>query len=132
MYKSTGIIRYNEGHRLTVEVDQGIADFYRSLIPKWIKTQSQMYAAHITVVRTKKETPLCLDAWGKYEGELIDFYYNPEIRIEESYCWLDVYCKQLETIRKELGLPVESLYTIPPEGFDKVFHMTIANRKFLF
>ncbi len=57
------------------------------------------------------------------------FFYHPQIHEGKIYYWLEIYCTLLEDIREELGLPVVSQYTLPPEGFRKVFHMTIGNTK---
>lgn len=131
LFESSGILRYSYteeyGYKLVLEVDKGIADFYRSLIPKWIKVNSQMYAPHISVVR--KEVPANLDVWGKYEGEIINFLYENQVNNGIIYYWLNAFCIRLEKIRIELGLPVSSQYTLPPEGFTKCFHITIANEK---
>jgi hypothetical protein len=131
LFESVGVLRYTikeeYGYRLVLEVDQGISDFYRALIPKWIKTNKQMYRAHISVVRY--EVPPNLDAWGKYEGEEVKFLYSNYINNGTVYWWLNAFCTRLEEIRVELGLPVSSQYTLPPEGFTKCFHMTIGNNK---
>jgi len=133
MYPSTGRLHYDldtEGyHRLAVQCDQGLADCYRSLIPKYYNAKRPRYPAHITVVRSYKEIPPNLEPWGKYQGEKIEWFYEPVIRMGTTYFWLNALCNRLEDIRIELGLPVRSEYTRPPEGFRKYFHMTIANMK---
>jgi hypothetical protein len=86
-----------------------------------------LYAAHISVVR--KEHPPNLGIWGQHEGEIVEFFYHPHVYSSELYFWLNVFSKRLEEIRLELGLPVSSPYTLPPCGFDKCFHTTIANSK---
>lgn len=131
LFKSSGPLRYrigqDGGYSLRVEVDQGISDFYRSLIPKWIKTNSQMYPAHISVVR--KEVPVNLEFWGKHEGEEVEFVYSNEIHHGTVYWWLNAFSKRLEEVRIELGLPVSSQYTRPPDSWIKCFHITIGNMK---
>jgi hypothetical protein len=128
MFTSTGILKYHDNpYKLIVEIDQNISDYYRSLIPKWIKSNRQMYSAHISVVRN--EMPINLQYWGKYEGEEIEFIYTPGVQFGKVYCWLNVWCKRLEEIRLELGLPVSSQFTLPPEGFVKCFHTTLGNFK---
>lgn len=130
LYEAQGILRYSivdVGYKLIVEVDQGIADFYRSLIPKARYVQRQMYPAHISVVR--KEEPPSLEAWGKYEGEEIDFWYDNEIKWGQVYYWINAFSEKLEKIRTELGLPVSSQYTRPPGSWIKCFHITIGNTK---
>jgi hypothetical protein len=130
LYDSKGILRYSIvdiGYRLIVEVDQGISEYYRSLIPKYKDVRGQRYRAHISVVR--KEVPPRLENWGKYNGEEVEFCYNSCVRWGTVYYWLDAYSKRLEEIRVELGLPISSEYTRPPDSFEKVFHITIGNRK---
>ncbi len=132
LFESTGVLRYSfkegYGYRLVLEIDKDIVKYYRSLIPPWKgKPNPQMYDAHVSVVR--KEVPPNLDAWGKYEGEEVRFLYSNHIYNGTVYWWLNVFCVRLEEIRVELGLPVSSQYTIPPEGFDKVFHCTLGNCK---
>jgi hypothetical protein len=129
MFTSTGTIKYySNPYKLIVEVDQDISEYYRKLIPKYIDQPArQMYAAHISVVRN--EIPPHLSLWGKYEEEEIEFYYDNEVHFGEVYCWLNVWCKRLEEIRLELGLPVSSRFTLPPEGFIRCFHITLGNFK---
>ena len=130
LYPSVGTLSYSHrGYRLVVEVDRGIVDFYRSLIPKWMPVFKSRYSAHVTVVREDKEEPVHKEYWGKHQGEKITLFYSSEIHQGEVYYWLNVFCVRLEDIRLELGLSARSEYTIPPEGFRKCFHMTIANKK---
>lgn len=128
-YKSKGILEYSENWRLVVRVEQDLADYYRSLIPKWMDVQRPRWPAHITVVRQEFETPVHKNHWWKYNNKPIDFLYEPKIHQGELYYWLNVYCVELENIREELGLPYRSRYTQPPKGFKKFFHCTIANKK---
>ena len=131
LYRSVGTLHYDRtqdgGYKLIVQIDQEISDYYRSLIPKWIDARPQMYRAHVSVVR--KEVPPNLDYWGVYEGEKVEFWYSPIVHNGKFYYWLNVFCLRLEEIRLELGLPVRSEYTIPPCGFTKCFHTTLANNK---
>ena len=114
LYQSTGVLRYYP-NKLIVEIDQGISDLYRKLIPKWIKTNCQMYPAHISVVR--KETPPNMQYWDKYEGVEIDFWYENIIRFSETYFLLNVFCNKLEDIITDLGIPVSSIYSLPAYVF---------------
>lgn len=131
LYVSSGILKYDKkegyGHKLTLTVDPEIVLLYRSLIPKYIEIQPQKYAPHISVVR--RETVQNLQFWDKYEGEEIEFEYSPVIRSGTVYYWLDVYSKRLESIRRELGLPVDSQFSVPPLGYSKTFHFTLGNCK---
>lgn len=117
MFKSTGTLTYGPGIRAALLVDQGIADFYRSLIP--IQNNPQRYAAHVSVVR--REAPN-MEFWGKYEGKQIEFQYSNEIRNDETYLWLDVECERLQQIRVEMGLPAYPWWR-------NKYHITLANVK---
>lgn len=137
LYQSSGILRYSDNpYRLVVEVDQELVSYYRSLIPKYLCVSSSRYPAHITVVRPEKESPKNLELWKKYEGEELDFLYEPIVVHGKNYYWLRVLSKRLEEIRAELGLGLErsktltdASYELPPEPYLKFFHTTIANCK---
>ena len=126
---SMGTLRYSldGGHKLIVAVDQGIVDFYKALIPKYVDCKPQRYGAHISVVRN--EVPPNLSCWGKYENKQIQFVYDLTIHEGSVYFWLNAFSTDLEYIRQELGLPISSEYTRPPDTYEKVFHITLANKK---
>lgn len=127
MYEADGILQYGPGGRAVVWIDQGINDFYRKLIPKYCYPQPQMYPAHITVVRIKKESPKNMDVWGKYEGEVIQYSYDPTIRFDGTYFYLNAYSERIGDIREELGLP---RFRFGELGSDKCsYHTSIANVK---
>lgn len=129
LYESEGVLRYSGTNRLALEVDQAISDYYRSMIPKYFSNNRPRWPAHVTVVREEKEEPTNKEFWGRYEGEVVQFLYCPIVEFDRTYFWLNVFCTKLEKIRMELGLPYISRYTLPPSGFLKCFHMTIANSK---
>lgn len=68
MFSSSGQLSYGPGIRAAVSVDSGIIDYYRSLIHQYYCVNRQRYAGHITAVRTGKESPTKMDAWGKHQG----------------------------------------------------------------
>lgn len=129
LYKSEGILRYGDDNRLVVEVDQGIKEYYYSMIPKSWHKQGLRHPAHITVVRTGKEIPPFPEHWWRYDGEKLVFEYSPIIHHGTVYYWLNTFCTRLEDIRQELGLSIRSEYTIPPQGFTKCFHISIGNKR---
>lgn len=88
-------------------VIQGARVLNRSLIPKWLPTNRPRWPAHITVVREEKERPTKTEAWGKYDGHAIKFWYSPFTHSGKVYYWLNAFSSQLEDIRVELGLPVK-------------------------
>jgi hypothetical protein len=126
LHTSIGTLRYGFTH-LVVDVDTEIPRYYRALLPKYVEIQPQMYPAHISVVR--KETPPNMDLWKKYDGEKVEFKYSPIVHEGSVYFWLNVFCQRLEKIRVELGLPIHSPYTLPPEEFVHCFHCTLGNKK---
>jgi len=128
LFKSTGKLHY-EDNKLVVETDRELARYYFSLVPKYVKLNPQRYAPHISVVR--KEVPAKMEHWKKYEGESVEFLYEPHVFHGDVYYWLNTFSTRLEEIRLELGLPVSSEYTRPPGGFFKCFHMTIGNTKWV-
>jgi len=129
LYESKGILRYSIVPliKLTVDVDQGILDYYRAMLPKAVRLNLQRYNAHISVVR--KEIPPNMDVWGKHEGQEVDFQYENVVYNGAVYYWLNAFSKRLEEIRIELGLLVDSPFTRPPDGLAKTFHMTLGNTK---
>src|SRR6516162_327375 len=127
MFESEGKLQYGPGIRLVAWVDQSVADYYRKMIPKYHYVQPQMYKAHITIVRTGKETPTNMDAWGKHEGEIVPFRYDTQIRTDGTYWYLNAYSERIGEIREELGLP---RFRFGDLGADRQsYHITIANNK---
>ena len=122
MFESSGKLEYGDGWRLVLSIDEELARYYRSQIPRDIKFNIPMYPPHVTVVRGKHETPVNQDLWGKYEGEIVKFKYGHELHMDDTYIWLSVQCFRFEEIRLELGLR---------RCFDmfKWFHITVANLK---
>jgi hypothetical protein len=90
-YTSIGLLRYSFDPRsnepkLHVDIDSGIAEMYRALVPKAVRLQRPKFAPHISVVR--KEPVPRLDLWGVFEGREIEFEYEPTIYNDEIYYWL--------------------------------------------
>lgn len=130
LVEAKGILRYERRgnfYKLIASTDDGIANLYRSLIPKWIPVKGQRYRAHVSIVR--KEVPKNLKAWGLHEGEEVNFLYSRMIYNDENYWWLNVFCKRFEEIRRELGLPEKDKFLKPLEGYSSVFHLTLGNTK---
>jgi len=130
MYESIGKLTYdNEKRRAVVLVDDGIARFYRSLIPKSQKWLTPKYRTHITVVRTGIET-VSDDLWGYGDGMEIPFTYDPHVWIGKKYIYLDAYSTELEDVRESLGLSRIRMPNPSITDARKCFHITIANMKF--
>jgi len=122
-----GELRYSDvtaGHRpqAAIYLPREFGRYYFSLIPKEKDAQPQAYAPHVTVVRTGAEFPLNMDAWGKYEGEMVEFVYEPVVDTDGVYFYLNVESDRIGDIREELGLP---RYRADNKGY----HVTIGNIK---
>ena len=101
--KALGIIRYYDDEwKVNVAIEDDLAAYYRSLVPKYYKINPTRYPPHITVVR-REEIPN-KEVWGKYEGKEVEFLHS-QIRRGTIYWWLDTYCDFLLELRTELGLP---------------------------
>lgn len=125
-----GEIRYElhgRLHRLTVEADPAISEYYRSLVPRHVRLNRQKHPPHVSVVREEMATP---PAWGLHQGLKISFLYLPIVRTGETYFWLKVHDDRFSDLRVELGLPRTCWYTAPPDGSD-CFHLTLGNLKSL-
>ena len=132
MFISSGTIRYShkDCYKAILEVEDDLARYYYSLIPKYCRIQRPRYKPHVTVVRINQEMPTQLKYWGKYEGDTIVIRYSGDVKFDNNYYWIPVWSTELEKIRRELGLPDTSRFVKPPTGFKKNFHCTIANTKF--
>lgn len=121
---SAGTLHYSicpgGGHRLVLEADQGIVEYHRWLLPKWMDAAPQRYAAHVSVIR--RVVPPKMSYWGIYEGESVLFEYSHIAEWDDRYVWLPVRCKRIEEIRVELGLE-------PIVPWRNGFHLTIGNFK---
>ena len=135
MLSATGTIRYDPRRSgkvdgnwwCIIDTNNGIADYYRWHVMKGtgIILSQPSWGAHVSVVRGEKPRPKFRNAWKKYDGKLIKFDYDPKVRYtgdtketvnpNGTYWFLDVYCDDLMTIRRELGL----------KTFYK-FHLTIG------
>ena len=126
MFTSNGIVHYDtiDGVWVSVSVDQQLADYCHSLIPKYYRVVRPRWKAHVTVVRPEDDPDVT--KWGKHEGEQVTFVYDPAILYENGFWWFNLWCLTMEDIRRELGLSTKSRITIPPTGYSKAFHCTVG------
>lgn len=137
LFPCSGILHYSgPPYRLVVDIDPELGRYYRALIPKYLHVAPSRHPMHVTVVRTEKDHPTNLSAWGKYEGERVHFLYESSIVHGKTYYWLRILCTRLEEIRLELGLglersktPTDASYDAPPAPYRKFFHTTVGNNK---
>jgi len=126
--QSEGLLQasYEKGlYRIALDVDPGIAEVARALLPKYIRAQKPKYAPHMSVVRQEEPLPL---GWTRFQGETVNFMYSTEVFFDETYYWLAAESPRLRAIRIELGLEELGWCCRPPDQADW-FHITFANRK---
>ena len=131
--QTSGILRYStdaDDGWLVADLDPGLGAYYLALLPKHLGVRRGKYDTHCTIVRGGRDVPARLDAWGKHEGEVVTFDYEPVVRSSGLYYWLGILSIRFENIRTELGLPLDNkAYASPPAPFSKWFHTTIGNIK---
>lgn len=113
-------------YRLVVDVDPGIVEYYRALVPRHVRINRQKYTPHISVVR--EEVLPNPAPWSAHEGQVLVFDYSIAVKNNDVYYWLEVYSDRLGDVRDELGLTRGCWYTWPPDGAD-CFHCTLGNKK---
>ncbi len=128
MFASKGTLRYSpkllgtteEKWWLILFCSAELGGYYRRLYElnhyRSRKLQAPGWKDHVSVVRN--EEPPNRDIWFKYEGLEVEFRYEPIVKNNNIYFWLEVECEFLSDLRIELGLPRK------PE-FD--FHVTVGN-----
>jgi hypothetical protein len=116
-----------------LDADPEIGRYYRHLSHVFRRSDNKIqrpaWKEHISVVRNEEPPADKKPLWGKHEGEVVVFSYNPiacsrggeSLSGQDLYVWFEVDCSRLLDLREELGLSRR------PE-FD--LHLTIGNRKF--
>jgi hypothetical protein len=126
-HESQGVLRasFEKGlYRLALDVDPGIVEVARALVPRTVRLNRTRFAPHISVVRGPTIGP----AWGRHDGEVVVFRYSTFVYADETYFWLKAESPRLREVRVELGLAAMDWYCRPPDD-DDCFHITIANQK---
>ena len=134
MFSSVGNLEFrlfDKYELVRVMIDDEIVNYYRSLLPKWIKANRSRHQPHISVIRNevipnqnkwnhlKKSYPYWIE---------INFEYDNFIYEDGTYFWLQVRAPALERFRTDLGLPAHSAITRSPDG-QHDFHITLGNKK---
>lgn len=108
-------------------LDDEIARYYRSLLPKALGVCPPIRPAHVSIVRLFEEVPNRED-WGAYDGSAIRVTYYPSVQTDGIYYWLDVYSNEIGFIRRSLGLSTFR-NTNPNYPMYSCYHLTIGNTK---
>lgn len=119
MYTSSGIIeafpvaksipRRPDSWWMVLQCDEELARYYRylfdrrqyGLTARW-PMQPPPWGSHITIVRDEKPTKP--EKWMSWQGKRVTFTYDPQVKGNDEYWWLQVRCEELLDIREELGL----------------------------
>lgn len=107
---------------LIIDSDPDLARYLRHLFMlqtyRTQKAQAPLWGPHISVIRG--EEPPLPAAWGRLEGQEVEYEYEPIVRETDGYLWVPIRCEAALDHRNELGLPREPT---PP------LHLTIGNLK---
>jgi len=109
-------------YRLALDVDPGIVELARALVPRYVPLQKQRYAPHISVIREHELLP----GFFAHDGREIPFVYDPEVVVGDKYYWLRAESPTLRALRTSFGLPPLVWYNRPPDDQDH-WHITIGN-----
>ena len=107
---------------ILVEVPNGIAQYYRAQVitnvinpfrqePIPHRIHPPKWGAHITVLDGRvSQQRLNMDVWEKHQNEIVEFEYSHHVHQVWKFFTLPVRSEQLESIRRELGLPPKPLH----------------------
>lgn len=122
MYDSSGTLRYSPKVRdlptgkwwCVLDCDEEIGRYYRSLF-NWenrakIKIMAPAWGSHISIIAN--EPPSNTDLWLADSGKQFKFSYDPALKSNGEYYWLDVFCEQMLELRERLGLKKEPFYPL--------------------
>lgn len=99
-----------------VQIDREITRYYRW----WVKNKFHIelcqpsWDAHISIIRGEKPPEDKMHLWKKYDGKVITFQYEHNVRQSgdttgndrpDHFWFIDVHCPLLKQIRQEFGFP---------------------------
>lgn len=116
LWSSRGVLDYRKSS-LVLNIDQGLVEYYRSLIPRYKGVSCQAHRAHITLIRSFERCWLCGIISGEY-----NFVYSGEILFSFPYYYLRCWGSELNEIRRSWGLGDYRF------GYSS-FHITLGNVK---
>ncbi len=137
--KSIGTLRYSPKNNgsldrrnggstkwwLVMDADPDIGAYYRHMFymfrHKVERISRPTWHSHISVIRNEKPLDDFVHLWEKYEGQQIEFDYDPtKAQGDNTYVWLPVVCEAALDLRVELGLSRDPFFAL---------HLTIGNFK---
>ena len=121
MNKTIGTIKVSIG-KIIATIDSGIGDYYYSLIPLSFVARRPLYGNKITVVRSPPIETFDYEKGMEFDNKTVEIEYDGCLQYQQPYFYLDCWSKDIEEIRKSLGL------TRFRNGFSS-YHITIGNVK---
>ena len=121
MFTSMGVYYYGSNWLIIKVDDSEISRYYRKLHSMYsygVNILKPPMHSHITIISKYCEKPPEYFE-KKYDGQAVEFSYNLQAGVCETYVWLPVVCEHAQFLRDELGLG-QPFYP---------FHLTIGNRK---
>jgi hypothetical protein len=98
-----------------------LARYYRAFFNWEYRARYQIlktaWDSHISIIRG--EEPKYKEFWREKQGQSITFYYTGEIKTNDIYCWLEIFCPEALDIREKMGLPREPVFPL---------HLTLGKR----
>lgn len=146
-FKSTGVLRYdpyrgsmknNTDWWLIVNTDPEMVRYYAQQIvdnpvafgETHIDLTAPSWGSHISVVRGEEPRDSLKHLWKKHDGEKVEFEYSHIVRRSgdttpgfrpDQFWFLDVWCDQLNEIRRNLGLKARH-----DDGRPFHYHLTVG------
>jgi len=111
---------------LILVCDDEISRYYRHLYNKeypylnndrGVKLARPVFGAHISCIRGEKISKP--ELWGLDANKIIEFEYEPGVKDNKIFYWLDVKCNYLNELRQKYGLSYHPKYEL---------HLTIGRR----
>ena len=113
MFKSIGKLVYSprthlasSDRWLVLMCDDSISEYYRNMFyreyPYLGKLTRPVWGTHISIIRGEKVPNFNL--WRLDENKIVEFDYEPGVRDNGEYYWLNVKCKYLNDLREKYGL----------------------------
>lgn len=113
MFKSIGKLVYSPRTRLAssdrwlvLMCDDSISEYYRNMFyrefPYLGKLTRPVWGTHISIIRGERIPNY--ELWKLDANKIIEFEYDPGVRDNGEYYWLNVKCEYLGDLREKYGL----------------------------
>lgn len=126
--KASGKLIFDPDHKTNKHRDQGswkktamifidgdISEYYAWFIRKRfnLELSKPLRRSHVTVINDKfKYDVMFQEAKNNYNGKIIEFEYNTDVRSDSKHWWLPVRCEMIGDIREAAGLNRKPFYDL--------------------